>query len=186
MKKIEKSVLRFIGIVLFIILISFLVYLNLDLLNKLIREFVNEFSYLAILVFSLFADILIQPIGPEVPAILGVLLELNIYLIILFTILGSYIGSIISFYVGKGYLSIHIIANEKNMKKVKIIFKKYGKWGLFIAAISPVPWVAFCLLVGSFKMKLKDFIFYGLIPRFFRISIVIGIIWYTKIFIIGG
>ena len=85
-----------------------------------------------------------------------------------------------SFYVGKKFLykKFKTLGAGKVKQKHLKRLQKYGPWALTIAAISPVPWVIFCWLAGSAKMKLKKFILYGLIPRTFRIIIVV---WFADI-----
>ena len=65
--------------------------------------------------------------------------------------------------------------------KYRSLFKKYGKWGVFLAAIGPIPWVPFCWLAGSFKMKFRKFAIYGLIPRTIRILVVVFLVEYLRI-----
>ena len=69
----------------------------------------------------------------------------------------------------------------EDRSKYKSLFKKYGKWAVFLAAIGPIPWVPFCWLAGSFKMKFKKFAFYGLIPRAIRIAIVVFIVEHLRV-----
>ena len=64
--------------------------------------------------------------------------------------------------------------------KYSKLFKKYGKWGLFVAAIGPIPWVPFCWLAGSFQMKFRRFAVYGLFPRFLRILVVVLLVRYLN------
>ena len=167
--------------------ITLSVYLNFSFLNNLIEQLVGKFSYIAILGFSIIADALVQPIGPEVPALLGVVFGLNTFLIIVAATIGSYIGSFSSFYIGKKYLGTKYKSIEKKEieekhigKKDYRLFKKYGSLALTLAAVSPVPWVVFCYISGSMKMKLWRFVLYGLVPRTIRISLVVLVAVYFK------
>ena len=178
----KKKVLFFLLVFLIIIIgIAWLITLKVDSLEQFISIYIQKYGFFGILFFSFLADVLVQPIGPEILALFGIFWNLNIIGILIFTILGSYIGSLVSFYIGKKYFAdklkevYEIEESGQNIKYSKVlrIFRRYGKWGLGLAAISPVPWVVFCWLVGSFKMKMKQFIFYGLIPRGIRIFIVL-------------
>ena len=146
----------------------------------------HQYGYIGILGFSFIADLLEQPIGPEVPASIGVLFGLNIFIVLLFSIIGSCISSSINFYIGKKYLcyKIHNIFEKEKDKTSIRLFKKYGKLAVALAAISPIPWVAFCWLGGAFKMKFRQFIIYGLIPRAARIFTVVAVVYYLKIFVV--
>ena len=180
MKK-KKAILFIVVVLLIVIVIAWWANFNSDYLEGLIESSVQKYGLFGILVFAILADVLVQPIGPEVPALVGILFNLNIFGILISTILGSIIGSVISFYIGKKYFSDKVRdiskIDKKKSAKVLEMFKKYGKWGLVLAAVTPVPWVAFCWIVGSFKMKKRIFVFYGLIPRGIRIVVVILGAW---------
>jgi len=164
------------------VIVALSVYLNFSFLNKLIEQLVKKFSYIAILGFSIISDVLVQPIGPEIPALLGVIFGLNTFLITISAVIGSYIGSFSSFYIGKKYLRSGVKnLEEKNVdKKYYRFFRKYGHLALTLAAVSPVPWVAFCYISGSLKMKTWRFIVYGLIPRTIRITVMVLVVVYLR------
>jgi membrane protein YqaA with SNARE-associated domain len=44
---------------------------------------------------------------------------------------------------------------------------------LLVAAISPIPYVFFVWMSGAFGMKLRDFFYFGAIPRTLRILVVL-------------
>lgn len=170
-----------IGIFLLVFLIVGLyITFNLEYFEGLMNSFIDEFGLIGIMIFSFFADLFEQPFGPEIPASAGVLLGLNFVLVIVFSVIGSYAGSLINFYIGSRYLSKRVGDIEENKigKKHYKFFNKYGKLALTLAAISPVPWVAFCWLAGIFKMKLRQFFIWGLIPRLLRILGIVLIVNY--------
>ncbi len=183
----RKSFIIILVFLLIVVGIALLITLNMDYFKEIINNHVQKYGYVGILVFSFFADLLEQPIGPEVPASIGVLFGLNFILVIIFSVIGSYMGSLVNFYIGRRYLGprFEAVRKEKVDKKYYKLFNKYGGVALALAAISPIPWVAFCWLAGIFKMKLRQFIFWGLIPRFFRIFGIVGVVWYFKIFLTG-
>jgi len=148
-----------------------------------IQIYVLRYGVLGVFVLTLILELLWQPIGPEVPITFGILVGLNAVNVFIFTLVGSYVASLINYYVGKGYLSKKLMFSLKteDRSKYRDLFKKYGKWGVFLAAIGPVPWVPFCWLAGSFKMKFRKFAVYGLIPRFIRILIVVLLVWHLDI-----
>ena len=80
-KKLKAKI--FIGILLLILIgIVVLVLFNLDFFNEFVKKYVKKYGLIGILVLSFFADLFEQPIGPEVPASLGVLFGLNIILVL--------------------------------------------------------------------------------------------------------
>jgi membrane protein YqaA with SNARE-associated domain len=91
-------------------------------------------------------------------------------------LIGSYLGSISSYFVGKSFLERDIKRLCKKRAKHCKMFRKYGKFALLIACLTPVPYVPFCWLAGASRMNFFDFVVYGLIPRAFRIFIVLFIV----------
>ena len=156
--------------------IAILISLNLDSVREIIKEDIGIYSYPAVLVFSFLADFTVQPIGPEVPGIFALFLGLNFYLVLFFVLLGSYVGSFASYFIGRDFLDLDIKKNfrKKSRKKYYIFLKKYGRFGLFVASISPVPYVLFCWIAGTLKMRFLDFVIFGLIPRTLRIWVILS------------
>lgn len=186
MRRKLKSKILIAVLLLVLIAIVLLVYFNLDYFNEVVKGYVEEYGLIGILVLSFFADLLEQPIGPEVSASLGVLFGLNMALVLVFSVIGSYGGSLINYFIGRKYLSFEVkqAFDKRDYKKWHKLFYKYGRLALVLAAVSPIPWVAFCWLAGSFRMKLRQFFLYGLIPRAARILTVVLFVWYLYAFLV--
>ncbi len=173
-----KNPYRLIFFIIFSLGIALLVGFNLNYAKLLIEKSILVYGYLAVFAFGFLVDFIVQPIGPEVPASLGLIFGLNFYYVFLFVLFGSYLGSVISFFIGRNFLDSDIkrICKSKKRKKYCKLFRKYGKFALLIASVSPVPYVLFCWLSGAFKIKFTDFIIFGLVPRTFRILFVMLLI----------
>lgn len=176
MNRRKKWLIFLVTSLLVIIGIFWIISLNQESLEFFIGESVNRYSFFGIFVFSFLADMLIQPIGPEVPALIGVLFNLGFLGVIIFALLGSYFASLINYYIGKYLIRSKLEQLNRFKKRFVNLSERYGKWGLAIAAITPVPWVPFCWFVGSTEMKLRQFIFYGLIPRTARIVVIVSFV----------
>ena len=169
----------FLSIFLLVVIALFIVFAaNYQVLRPIVEEKIVSYGYSAIFVFSLLADVLEQPFGPEIPASLGVIFGLNIFYVFIFCVAGSFIGSFISFYFGRSILHDKVQQScvLKKHRNYCRLFQKYGKLTLFLAAVSPIPYVFFCWLSGAFYMKVSTFFFYGLIPRALRIGVVLLIV----------
>tara|TARA_Y100000310_G_scaffold283651_1_gene305794 strand:- start:1221 stop:1787 length:567 start_codon:yes stop_codon:yes gene_type:complete len=166
-----------------VVVIALIFTLNYTNLRNFTFTYVQQYGLTGILILAFALEMLWQPIGPEVPISIGILFGLNPVPVFIFTLLGSSVASLFNYYVGKGYLSKKLMVSLEtgDRSKYRDLFKKYGKWGVFLAAIGPVPWVPFCWLAGSFKMKFKRFAFYGLIPRAIRILIVVILVGYLRV-----
>ncbi len=161
--------------------IIFIAIWNKDYLEGIVSNYVEKYGLIGILILSMLADSLDQPIGPEVLASVGFLFGLNIFLVILFSTIGSYIASLVNYHIGKRIFSDYIQKSysPKKYQKYENIFRRYGGPAVWVAAWTPVPWTLFCWLAGSFHMKMKSFVFWGLIPRFLRIA---GIVLLVDVF----
>ncbi len=84
----------------------------------------------------------------------------------------SYLGGIISFYLGKMILKIESVKNYFEIKMSKHL-KNTKKWGGFlivVGALLPVPFSITCLAAGMIKYPLKGVLTFGLL-RFVRFII---------------
>lgn len=84
----------------------------------------------------------------------------------------SYIGGIITFFIGKTTLKIKSVKNYLEVKMAKHL-KNTSKWGGFlilIGALLPVPFSITCLTAGMIKYPLKGVVLFGLF-RFARFAL---------------
>ncbi|MFY0629821.1 MAG: short-chain dehydrogenase [Flavobacteriaceae bacterium] len=84
----------------------------------------------------------------------------------------SYIGGIITFFIGKATLRIRSVKNYLEVKMAKHL-KNTSKWGGFlilIGALLPVPFSITCLTAGMIKYPLKGVVLFGLF-RFARFAL---------------
>ena len=87
----------------------------------------------------------------------------------IFSVLGSLGGYAIGMYAGRPFLEKFV--KSDTISRLDNIFLKYGTTGVFIAAISPVPYKAFAWAAGSGKMNLNLFIFAGILGRGIRFGL---------------
>jgi membrane protein YqaA with SNARE-associated domain len=145
------------------------------------RYFESAATYMAeayglggIFIISFLTDLFMQPIGPDVPLIGGMLGGINKYSVYLAAGLGSVAASMFGYMMGffYGEFGIKKLYNEDKYLKWEKFYSKWGCLSVAIAAISPVPYVPFCWVSGIFKLKLWKFVLFALIPRMIRFYIV--------------
>lgn len=98
--------------------------------------------------------------------------EFNIYLVILFGILGSLAGALINYYlalwlgrpvvykiVNKGFMRFFLL-NEIKIYKAEKYFLKYGNISTFVGRLIPGVRQLISLPAGFSKMPMKSFLFY--------------------------
>jgi len=159
-----------IAITTIVVLIFLFVAISFSTFKTEILSAVKTYGYGAIFLVSLLLDILFQPFAPDVPLIGGILSGLNIYIVLLCVLAGSYTASILGYLIGNlyGEVGIKKVYGETRYNKWKKQYAKYGKRILLLAALTPVPYTPFCWISGIFKLKKTYFIIYAILARTIR------------------
>ncbi|TWI73927.1 membrane protein YqaA with SNARE-associated domain [Desulfobotulus alkaliphilus] len=136
--------------------------------KEAIADFALKFGYMGIMVFSLLLEVSFQLIGPDLFIAVGVVIKMNPFYLLASIITGSFLAGFIGYHLGRVYGEpiLHYTLKKQNMMKAINIFQKYGKFGLTILALTPLPY--FPILGGIFRLSLKDFMVYALVPRAIR------------------
>lgn len=148
-------------------------------INAEFAEFVGKYGLLSVFILTFLVEISPQPFVSSIfPLLTGFILGLDPFYLFTFTILAVISSSLFAYYVGIHLgkkITIRIIGQD-NYEKARSRFKRYGKAGMAILALTPIPY--FPILAGLFKMDLVDFILYGVIPRIIHF-IVLGsfLVW---------
>lgn len=140
-------------------------------------------SYGAVVLFLIAFIIELIPnyVSPHIGIINAYVLNISIKTTISFLLLGSILGSLLGFELGKKYgtkLAKNFL-EKKNIKKIEDTLNKKGRWGVLLAAISPIPYLP--IVLGSIKFLRKNFIIFGIIPRSISIIIITLIIYSLKL-----
>ncbi len=180
-KKRNKIVLMILLII--VVVIALIFTIKSSELKDMMQVYVSTYGLIGIIILTTILELLWQPLGPEVLITFGILFGLNATSIFIFTVAGSYSASLINYFLGRKYLSKKLMFSleTEDRSKYRNLFKKYGKWAVFLAAIGPIPWVLFCWLAGSFKMKFRKFFAWGLFPRLLRILVVVLLVRYLNV-----
>ena len=123
------------------------------------------------------SEAMFQPVPPDllvIPMVLnsnGSISEIIAIVLVatIFSVLGSLGGYAIGMYAGRPFLEKFV--KSDTISRLDNIFLKYGTTGVFIAAISPIPYKAFAWAAGSGKMNLNLFIFAGILGRGIRFGL---------------
>jgi undecaprenyl-diphosphatase len=92
------------------------------------------------------------------------------------SVAGSYVGYLIGKKWGRDVLDR--FAKPKHVAKLEALTIKYGTFGIFIAAFSPIPYKVFGWVAGMGEMNKKAFLIAGLFGRSLRFgleAILVGI-----------
>ena len=109
-------------------------------------------------------DVLVIPMVIEANSIVGILLI--VLVATLSSGFGAFLGYGIGFYGGIPILERFV--SQKNIKRLDFLIEKYGSAGVFIAAISPIPYKALAWIAGAGRMDLRLFALAGIFGRGIR------------------
>jgi membrane protein YqaA with SNARE-associated domain len=170
MIKINKRALSIINafILIFALILSVVLIAQNFVDKKAIPAFAVKSGYFGVLLFSFLLEISFQLIGPDLLLVAGVLMKMKMFYLLFSIITGSIIAGFLGYHLGLVYGDsiLSFALRKRNMIKAIEIFKIYGKFGLTILALTPLPY--FPILGGIFSLRLKEFIIYAMIPRIIR------------------
>ena len=144
--------------------------------EEVILDFFESFGPLALALLS-FTEAIIQPLPPDV-LFLPMAYDardnesLLIWLWIVVTV-SSVFGAVIGHALGKRYGSklVDKFGKPHHRQQLEKMFERYGTLGMFIAAVSPLPYKVFGWIAGASDMKLRPFIIAGIFGRGLRFGL---------------
>ena len=144
--------------------------------EEVILDFFESFGPLALALLS-FTEAIIQPIPPDV-LFLPMAYDardnesLLIWPWIVVTV-SSVFGAVIGHALGKRYGSklVDKFGKPHHRQQLEKMFERYGTLGMFIAAVSPLPYKVFGWIAGASDMKLRPFIIAGIFGRGLRFGL---------------
>jgi membrane protein YqaA with SNARE-associated domain len=163
----KKAILPVLIVVTALILFNKYVY-NI---NDALQSITEIFSPTGILITFFTSESLLGLIPPEIFIAWSKKTSNPVFNLALLAVL-SYIGGIVSFFLGKAALKIESVKNYLEVKMAKSL-KNTSKWGGFliiVGALLPIPFSITCMAAGMIKFPLKGVLLYGSL-RFIRFAI---------------
>ncbi|MBV1888036.1 MAG: short-chain dehydrogenase, partial [Urechidicola sp.] len=94
-----------------------------------------------------------------------------------FLALFSYLGGIISYFIGKSIAKLPKVYNylEVKMEKQLIMIRKWGGFLIVVGALLPIPFSITSMTAGVIDYKFRNYLLFGLLRflRFFIYALVI-------------
>jgi len=141
-----------------------------------ILEFFNQFGPFALALLS-FTEAIIQPIPPDVmflPMAYDERNSVNMLLWLWFIVtFASVLGAMVGHALGKRYGTklLDRFGKPHHRERLEYLFERYGVWGMFIAAVSPLPYKVFGWIAGASDMKMRPFVIAGIFGRGLRFGL---------------
>ena len=147
-----------------------------------IIDWAGEWGLLGLAVVSA-SEAAFQPAPPDllvIPMVLGADSSLDILAIVLVATLSSVVGAVGGYGIGAyaGRPILERFASDATVTRLNVLMIRYGSAGIFLAAVSPIPYKALAWAAGAGRMDLRLFIAAGLFGRGIRFGmegIVLGI-----------
>jgi len=94
----------------------------------------------------------------------------------------SYLAGILGYWIGSmlNRTNLYNFLYKRVLHKYENALHKFGFYLIIVAAITPIPFSAICMLVGAVKYSFKKFLLYAGF-RFIRYAVYSYIIWQAKL-----
>lgn len=137
-----------------------------DSLSILITGNLKTYGLLALFLASAILDGFPQYIAPQLLAFNAALLGFGFFETILALYIGSAVGSIIAFEIGKGVKKkvAHAFFKEKTIKRFEGWINRRGAWVILLSSVSPLPYIP--AMFGVLHVQRRIFLLLGVLPRF--------------------
>ncbi len=163
-KSLKKAILPIVAVVVAIFL------LNKYVINfgDLFQGITETFSPIAILSIFFASESILGLIPPEIFIAWSNKTDSPIYYLSLLALL-SYMGGIVSFFIGRAILKIPSVYNyfEVKMEKQMKNIRKWGGFLIIVGALLPIPFSMTSIAAGTINYKFSNYLLFGLL-RFVR------------------
>jgi len=136
-----------------------------EALSALITGNVKAYGLVGLALASAILDGFPQYVAPQLLAFNAALLGFGFFETVIALYIGSAIGSIIAFEFGSVIKEkvAHAFVKPETIERFEKWINKRGCWVIFVAAISPLPYIP--ILFGVLHVKRKIFLLMGVLPR---------------------
>ena len=124
-----------------------------------------------------FTEAIVQPIPPDVmyiPMLANAAGDVPLVVWLWLTVtVASVLGSLVGYWIGQrwGTSLMKRFGQEKHLTKLEHLTERYGTFGIFIAAFSPIPYKVLGWMAGMGHMAKRPFIMAGLAGRGLRFGV---------------
>jgi len=172
---------RTILIVLFVLIGLIICLVNYTYLTtlaeNLLQTQIGSWGYYGIAISVFLIELIPQPIlSSWMPCSVGLLFNMNFFYIILISLASAMPANYLAYFIGTKYGKsvANFFVSEANYEKSIKWFDKYGKKSISVLALLPLPY--FPVMGGIFKMTLKEFTIYAIIPRIFHFILLLSVV----------
>ena len=144
--------------------------------NDLFTSITSTFNPLIVLAVFFASESLLGLIPPEIFIAWAGKTEMPVFFLTMLAVL-SYVGGIISFFIGKAISNMPSVYNylEVKMEKHVKMIRKWGGFLIVVGALLPIPFSITSIAAGLIHYKFKNYLLFGLLRfvRFYLYALVI-------------
>jgi len=147
----------------------------LEQITSSVIDWGSNFGLVGLALVS-FTESIIQPVPPDllvIPMSLEAASNLELLAIFLVATISSVLGSLVGYAIGlyAGRPIISRFARPSISRRLDEILVRYGDKGVFVAAVSPIPYKLLAWTAGAGSMDLKPFVLAGIFGRGIRFGL---------------
>ncbi|MEK9805256.1 MAG: VTT domain-containing protein [Euryarchaeota archaeon] len=138
-------------------------------------EWADGLGYLGLAILTS-TEAALQPIPPD-PLVWNMILDAEngfvVATVIMIATISSVLGALAGYAIGMyggGWL-LERFVSQSTITRLNVLVDRYGSAGIFIAALSPIPYKALAWIAGAGRMDLRLFVAAGIIGRGLRFGI---------------
>lgn len=159
-------------IALVVVGLSIWALLSYSFFKEAVAEQIVFYGKIGLFLITAFLELVPQFLNPYLTILVALGVGINVHAVFIIASLGSILGSLMGFEIGKryGFRFICPLFKPDTLFKILNFWKKNGKVFVMLAALTPLPYVP--LVFGALKMTRRDFWLYGILPRILSFIIV--------------
>jgi uncharacterized membrane protein YdjX (TVP38/TMEM64 family) len=165
--------LEIVTVIVFLIIIGIFLYslTNMISLDEKLKAEIYYYGIWGTFLSSAVLDLIPQFLSPFMVLATVIVAGLNVHTAVLLVVLGSTIGSLIGFALGKKYMFrvVNYFVKPETVDRMTNLMNHYGKLAVPISAVTPLPYVP--MVFGALNFSKRNFIIYGLLPRVIGLTI---------------
>jgi len=138
-------------------------------------EWADGLGYLGLAIITS-TEAALQPIPPD-PLVWNMILDAEngfvVATVVMIATISSVLGALAGYAIGMyggGWL-LERFVSQSTITRLNVLVDRYGSAGIFIAAVSPIPYKALAWIAGAGRMDLRLFVAAGIVGRGLRFGI---------------
>tara|TARA_B100002019_G_C21106024_1_gene515970 strand:+ start:156 stop:764 length:609 start_codon:yes stop_codon:yes gene_type:complete len=138
-------------------------------------EWADGLGYLGLAILTS-TEAALQPIPPD-PLVWNMILDAEngfvVAIVVMIATISSVLGALAGYAIGMyggGWLLERFVP-QSTITRLNVLVDRYGSAGIFIAAVSPIPYKALAWIAGAGRMDLRLFVAAGIVGRGLRFGI---------------